>query len=100
MLEKISTPKDCCIRLKAEMNDYRGINECKFLVQAIFDSPLKLESAGSKHSLMLSPLTPNKKNKSKEQTTAESSANSDYESPETDAEMDSDNSLALKLKED
>ncbi|KAH7846684.1 hypothetical protein Vadar_016941 [Vaccinium darrowii] len=33
LLHKLSQPKDCRIHLKAEMNDYSGINQCKFIVQ-------------------------------------------------------------------
>ncbi|KAH7845975.1 hypothetical protein Vadar_008189 [Vaccinium darrowii] len=55
ILEKLSTPIDYSVHLKAEMNNYCGINECKFLVQAIFTSEREEESTGSKHALILSP---------------------------------------------
>lgn len=59
--EKLSQPRDCTVRLRAEMSDYGGINQCKFIVQGIFDKTEVHHSAGSKHPLGLEPPTPQKK---------------------------------------
>lgn len=97
--EAINT-RNCSVHLKAEMNNYRGINECKFLVQAIFDSNPIQESTGSKHTLILGPLTRNKKNKNKASTAEDSNTDYHTTSPESDAEMNTDNTPPTKAKED
>ncbi|KAH7848859.1 hypothetical protein Vadar_009317 [Vaccinium darrowii] len=61
ILDKLSQPRDCSIHLRAQMNDYAGISECKFIVQSIFDTSPSQGLAGSKQPLLLEPLTPNKK---------------------------------------
>jgi len=61
LLKKLSEPMEYAIRLRAEMNNYGGLNQCKFIVFAIFDSSPTTTSASSKHSLMLDPPTPQKR---------------------------------------
>lgn len=100
LLEKLSQPRDCTIRLRAEMNDYGGLNQCKFIVQAIFDSPPIQDSTTSKHFLQLDPPTPQKKSRTEQQLPQTSTLDSSTTAQDTNIEMDTEASTPIKPKND
>lgn len=82
------------------MNDYGGLNQCKFIVQGIFDSAQIEESATLKHPLGLSPPTPQKKAKGELYIAQSSGADSSNKTPDSNTEMDTETNPKTKPKND
>ncbi|KAH7836816.1 hypothetical protein Vadar_006014 [Vaccinium darrowii] len=100
LLKKLSEPRDCTIRLRAEMNDYGGLNQCKFIIQAIFDSAQIKQSATLKHTLRLDPATPPKKAKGENYTAQTSATDSSNKTSDSNTEMDTEGNPQTKPKND
>ncbi|KAI8552020.1 hypothetical protein RHMOL_Rhmol06G0232400 [Rhododendron molle] len=75
MIQKLSTPKNCTIMLRASMYTYGTINQCVFTVDSIFNPTSQQQPLAESSTQNLQPNTP-KKRGAKPDSRAESPTNS------------------------
>lgn len=82
------------------MNDYGGLNQCKFIVQAIFDAPKTEDPQTLKHSMRLDPPTPLKKSKTELYGAQSSNTDPTNETQDFNTEMETQMHHQIKAKKD
>lgn len=82
------------------MNDYGGLNQCKFIVQAIFDELQTEDPQTLKHSMRLDAPTPHKKSKTEVCTAQSPTADPTNETQDSSTEMETEIHSHIKSKKD